>query len=109
MADTTHTPTPWTFDASGIVRSANGNSVCALSTGTLDGAFSTELLIANARLIAAAPDLLAALIVATSFIAPPSENLSCHRGITTADNCGRCTRAKQVYDAIAKAEATHVG
>lgn len=31
-------------------------------------------------------------------------NLSCHRGITTAENCGRCSRERRIYAAIAELE-----
>ena len=28
------------------------------------------------------------------------ENLICHRGITTADKCGRCSRERRIHKAI---------
>lgn len=50
-------------------------------------------------------DLLAALRLAVEFIPEPTEDRTCHKGITTMKKCGRCSRAQQVYDAIARAEA----
>lgn len=58
----------------------------------------------EARLAAAAPDLLAALKDATRDIPPPSEGLMCHVGIVAMDACARCQRAAHIYAAIAKAE-----
>ena len=53
----THTPGPWTFDeATGMVIAANGGVV--KETPTDDEQISEEEAAANARLIAAAPELL---------------------------------------------------
>lgn len=61
MSTTTHTPGPWHFNATtGAVLSTAG-AVCALS---FDGAESLEQEAANARLIAAAPELLRCAVMA---------------------------------------------
>jgi len=54
-----HTPAPWKAD-NGAVRAKNGHQIaeCALSTNWMN---PTKKEIANAQLIAAAPDMLAAL------------------------------------------------
>ena len=59
---TQYTPGPWKLSA-GIVH-AGGHAIASLpigSAGTLNGLTNTDEVAANARLIAAAPDLLAAL------------------------------------------------
>lgn len=89
MSETKHTPGPWEFDGPPhniIVWSSPNNRVCFL---TSDG--PTE---ANGRLIAAAPDLLAA---AKRFFILEVETC----------NCDACTGwAKDLKAAISKAEGS---
>lgn len=59
---------------------------------------------ANARVIAAVPDLLDALKEAVRDIPGPFYESMCHAGITTMEKCARCSRAARIYAAIAKAE-----
>lgn len=56
-----HTPSPWTFDpATGAVSTSNAKTVCYVSTiGTKTDAFDVAK--ANGFVLAAAPELLAAL------------------------------------------------
>jgi len=54
-----HTPGPWELDPYGQVTQSNGRTV--LVSGIASPMVSTAESIANARLVAAAPDLLAAL------------------------------------------------
>lgn len=57
-----HAPGPWTLIDRGMpVIVAGEGTVAVLSTGTLAGPYTDDRLNANARLIAAAPDLLVAL------------------------------------------------
>lgn len=55
MTDTQHTPGPWEIETN-----ARGESCIATSWGSIADVYGLNL-IANGRLIAAAPDLLAAL------------------------------------------------
>jgi hypothetical protein len=61
---TTHTPGPWTAVADMVIQRGNAidREVCRCSTGL------PELDDANARLIAAAPELLAALVAMVSHV-----------------------------------------
>ena len=65
MTNTTHTPGPWTFDgyrhinyASYSIKSHDRKGICAIASSIKRPGEESE---ANARLIAAAPELLAAL------------------------------------------------
>jgi len=103
-----HTPGPWTISTRStfeiIAESRNPLPVVAQACGIAgDGGFYEAK--ANARLIAAAPDLLEAL---RPFAEAPSRDMDdfpCHVGITTKEKCGRCSRALAAFAAIAKAEA----
>lgn len=55
-----HTAEPWTTNGS-IVRTVDGNNMTDRKIATVHGDFGEAEKIANARLIAAAPDLLTAL------------------------------------------------
>lgn len=46
-------PLPWTFewDKTPIIYAADGTVVCVISTGSIDGAYPTERVIATANLI----------------------------------------------------------
>ncbi len=57
---------------------------------------------ANARLISAAPDLLAALKAITPAM-PPVDG-PCHVNICSQDACSNCCRVSMAHSAIAKAE-----
>lgn len=59
---------------------------------------------ANARLIAAAPDLLEALRPFAEPLTEAMENYPCHKGIRSARECTRCGKAIAAYEAIAKVE-----
>lgn len=91
-----YTPGPWEFSGSMVV-DAKGGYVCQ-PTYRKDRAA-----LANARLIAAAPDLLVAL---KEYLGPDIDltTAPCHVGITTPDKCGRCSREIAARAAIAKAE-----
>ena len=91
----THTPGPWLVDED-----------CAWWIGAaghrVAEAFGGAECNANAKLIAAAPDLLAAL---QHFAAQSvSDDAQCHVGICTPAECGRCGAILQARAAIAKAE-----
>lgn len=71
----THTPGPWTIFGTFNVRGANGRGVATtggINDGRIaDGGFAENS--ANARLIAAAPDLLEALKFARQIIGHPDD------------------------------------
>ncbi len=69
--------------------------------------YQTEHAKADAALIAAAPDLLAAL-KALRPIVPPIDGL-CHRHICEPSECAYCQQMRQAVAAIAKAEGTRAG
>ena len=79
---TTHTPGPWRAEGweSTIVNDADGNTLCLMpsSDGTLASAK------ANARLIAAAPDMLDALRRADHLASIAAPNGAAHRIIRAA-------------------------
>jgi len=111
-----HTPGPWWTDGE-YNHDEAGCAVLAARTdcGPLPGnptrgmvAWASELLLenaercaANARLIAAAPDLLEALIDITPHM-PPAD-ASCHAGLVPQELCGHCSRIAKARAAIAKA------
>ena len=59
MSAAKHTPGPWTQDKYGNVKTPSGGML--VTDGVALGGYSTEETRANARLIAAAPELLEAL------------------------------------------------
>ena len=84
-----HTPGPWQVIGGNVY----GDNLRALLP--MNGA--------DARLIAAAPDLLEAL----EYMVGPRIDLTnaiCHRGITTAEKCGQCSKELKARAAIAKAK-----
>lgn len=101
-----HTPGPWDYDPdSKEVFSSNERHGCgwiALVTGndSADQPLPAGMQAANARLIAAAPELLAAL----RFVLPVLERAAC-RGTIDAEGVNlELEAAREVQDAIAKAE-----
>ena len=46
-----------------------------------------------------------AMIGVTFDMPRPSEDAKCHAGLFKMESCGRCSRAKKLYDAIEAAEA----
>lgn len=75
MNNTLHTPAPWKHDATwGIIKHGK-NEICALHSGN----------IANARLIASAPELLSALEEICAMIVSPND--------TRADILAHATKA----------------
>lgn len=85
MSESRHTPGPWTVDIDGefegFINVYGGDSLEILVKGTLSDERSDDESIANARLIAAAPDLLEACKRALPFIAG-------HMGFTAGDMRG---------------------
>lgn len=99
-----HTPGPWDFAGGDMTVHANrlALEICRHIGGHAE-AYSNdqeEERIANARLIAAAPELLAAL----RFVLPVLERAAC-RGTIDAEGVNlELEAAREVQDAIAKAE-----
>lgn len=91
-----HTPAPWKIVAAGSIQGPDGKSVCAIA-GTIKR--SRDEKAANARLIAAAPELLAALARLEELAAPrfTGPNGECP-GLTAGEQAIIAARA-----AIAKA------
>ena len=89
----THTPGPWTVDACYLptvvtIRNAGWDAICAISETSLYAYEDDEihsLLLANARLIAAAPDLLAAC----TFMLDLLENMTTEQFANGADKAAR--------------------
>ena len=113
---TTHTPGPWAVSAGSYgpemqINGADGFGVALCADGVGDGVMER-----NARLIAAAPDLLAALRLALPHVQACAEKddslarLNDERGMRgTAAQCRRVAEmrraaAQVIADAIAKAE-----
>lgn len=108
-----HTPGPWQWNGSGAIwsKSVPGVRVCSFEctdddTGTIRFGFNKhgrtqEEATANAKLIAAAPDLLAALRPFAEGYT--GDNAPCHVGISDSSNCVRCSRIIAARAAIAKA------
>ncbi len=107
MSEQKHTPGPWVSApqrTNTLIVAANGTRV-AESYGVTD-----EEPRANARLIAAAPELLAALKEILGAETWESEghnrdNAPCHVGICSRSECGHCKRYDAARAAIAKAES----
>lgn len=87
-----HTPGPWTFDGQHRRVSKNMAVICHVGDLCTDSQWEQDR--ANARLIAAAPDLLSACRIALEAIK------DAHHGISTDD------REATIEQAIAKAEGT---
>ena len=99
-----HTPGPWMVDAMGNVWASN-TKVCDMAERPIqDSAYRAKELgehEANARLIAAAPDLLEALKDMTPPMPPP--DAKCHFGLVPQSECAYCKRIAKAHAAIAKA------
>lgn len=106
-----NTPGPWKFDrlvvrgvpapdGLGYIRPENEDGKEIAHHGDTDRTEAEN--VANGNLIAAAPDLLAALIYfANEYV---SDDASCHVGITTKEKCSRCSVILAARAAIAKAK-----
>ena len=104
----THTPGPWTIDVDHVegyivFLGANGESVCAMAWSTDADYEPTETDKADARLIAAAPSLLAALEEALAEMETIDGNLA--DGRETYVSSGRIEQART---AIAAARGEEV-
>lgn len=101
----THTPGPWEFGGMNTrhVYGPDGHVVCTLAAYQ-ESFFAREhkdTIRANARLIAAAPELLAAL---QAIMAEPSD-IEYHGGQRTRPGCKLCAAMNNARYAIAKATA----
>lgn len=110
-----YTPGPWIYDAHDgafyIFTAANLEMVAdadpddigiARMRGVGRGVEDHEQE-ANARLIAAAPELLDSLIEITPPV--PPEDAPCHRGMVSQLECGHCQRIMRAHARIKKAQA----
>ena len=102
MSDAKHTPGPWAVSTQGVgfeVDSADGWQVAQAQQRHEDGrGKEATMRLANARLIAAAPELLEALIEASEWV---SEYVSQMRAYTISDEAAKSLR--RIRAAIAKA------
>lgn len=93
----THTPGPWTTAADGAKhRGVYGADLSYIGTVYFEADEPSPREVGNARLVAAAPDLLAALRLALPLLI--------RLGDYIANGEGRCEAVLAVRDAIAKAE-----
>lgn len=106
MSTVKHTQGPWRSSISKNNRlqisGDNGRQVCIV--------WRDEYSEANARLIAAAPELLEALKEVTEWRGSVQSYIEhnvdsgCHSGITNIENCSKCQRTIRALAAITKAE-----
>ena len=97
-----HTPGPWqqgrygpeSFEVQGEHR----------TLAIVRPVFSDAVTLANARLIAAAPELLAALKALVRITPPGSDDSRCHAGIGARADCNRCSAIDKAEAVIARAE-----
>jgi hypothetical protein len=99
------TPGPWAISGDGfaIFPATTSGPIVARCNPIEDEPSDEEWVVAeaNARLIAAAPDLLMALEpFATQGV---SDTMMCHVGICSKEECGRCSQILSARAAIAKA------
>lgn len=104
-----HTPGPWKVDQ-GVVRTANPD---VWFTQRWNGTLTNDVIQANARLIAAAPDLLTALRESKRahhycedcwYSCPKAEDGCCNRAEGTDCNCGADAWNAKVDALIAQVE-----
>ena len=88
MKTTLHTPAPWKHDATWGIIKYGKNEICALHSGNL----------ANARLIAAAPDLLFALHGLLKIAEKKLDQSATHEGLVN------CTALMDAREALRKAK-----
>jgi hypothetical protein len=105
---TTHTPGPWKTVLSASTRAVTTSNeapkqatICRLFSECV--AFETGEFEANARLIAAAPELLAALKMAIGSLLHLKKQ-SAHLGEDHAEHAADCMAFRAAYEAINKAE-----
>jgi hypothetical protein len=96
-----HTPGPWVVDAENQLQINNANGGPVAWTETCVGYEKDS---ANARLIAAAPELLTAAREALSGMDGGEDHSMCHTGICSRGECSQCQRVDGLRRAIAKAE-----
>ena len=110
-AMTKHTPGPWTAFIRGRGRTIAvdigptpvGKTPCIINWPGFDASdLPVSEQIGNAHLIAASPDLLAALKDMTPPMPPP--DAKCHLGIVPQSECAHCKRIAKAHAAIAKAK-----
>jgi hypothetical protein len=87
-----HTPGPWAYDGKFTV-----------TIPTADGDLCFRSTPENAKLIAAAPELLEALQNLVYSAAGGADEAGCHLGITTRAKCLQCQRVDAARAAIQKA------
>lgn len=103
MNQPTHTPGPWLAIRIGneCYIEADGLLICNMNRNECPGELEVYHCDANARLISAAPDLLAALKLATEEL-DIAANYLCDLNVQAAVNCKQ--RAIEARSAVAKAE-----
>jgi hypothetical protein len=105
----THTPGPWETQGPGLgntfIVAAGKRGQVELALVYKEAEYDPRLpMEANARLIAAAPDLLEAARNAILGMDGGSDDARCHKGITTRERCAQCRRVDALTAAVLKAE-----
>lgn len=83
--NTKHTPAPWTVNPKAKRNVRHGNLTIANCSSSQDGSREEEE-IANAKLIAAAPELLEALKIVRNYFGENDKTLAEHKMFAIADN-----------------------